>query len=139
MSTALQQAVSPPPPSGPAASNATKRCFGLGVNVEGRPPPWRETRRSRLHSRKAFCQTERAYWAAAPALTDHRYGHVVSQPIDQHGEASQHTRVVLAVACCHRVCKALTVALLACILCSRMYAPLELCGQGPARDISICS
>src|SRR4029450_11736398 len=35
--------------------------------------------------------------AEAPALTQHRHGHVVHQEVDQHGDPSHQTRIIASI------------------------------------------
>src|SRR6266511_2438877 len=78
MSTAYQQAVSPPTANGPPSTMAVNQAV-QAVEEKG-PLPVVET----------GC-TE------APALAQHRHGHVVHQQVDQHRRPPHQTHIVFEV------------------------------------------
>src|SRR5437763_1867118 len=97
MRTEFQQAGSKPTTTGPASISATKPCFCPGVNFGRRPTPVAVDQAAYATQQKSLPPVIETRRAEAPALAQHRHGHLVHQQIDQPGNTPYQPHIIALI------------------------------------------
>jgi hypothetical protein len=80
-----------------------------------------------------------ARWAEAPALTQHRYGYVVHQQVDQHGGAPHQPHIIALIGVLKTAVERFDGGGAELYPDSWVYPPIELLGTCSVRDTPVCS